>query len=182
METATSRRWHQGDHDRRRKAGICLSCDQPSGINPRTGKAFARCLRHRQMAAASTAKYLSTARSRWRVQGCCVQCGAPCGTNPQNGKPFRNCLTHRVREAELHHAGRLKQEKHAARVLDAVPWGEMLTQQDVRQAARMDTATCGHTLKRLVEAGVLEMGEIDTGKRGRKAFTYRRRQTQERAA
>jgi hypothetical protein len=126
------------------------------------------------MAAASSTRYFVAARLRWRKLGCCVACGAPCSINPQTKKAFRNCIDHRLREAALHHASRLKQEAHGSRILAVLPFGRTMTTQDVRKAARMDTSACSHTLRQLVEAGVLEQDVIKSDKRGSSATLYRR--------
>jgi len=174
METPISRRWHQDDHDKRRAAGICLSCSQQTGTNARTGKPYARCSRHRKMAAEASTRYFVAARLRWRKLGCCVACGTPCAINPQTKKAFRNCIDHRLREAALHHASRLKQEAHGSRILAVLPFGQTMTTQDVRKAARMDTSACSHTLRQLVEAGVLDQQVIKSGKQGASAIFYSR--------
>lgn len=173
------KRWSPKDYARKRTEGICVSCTDTTGKNPRTGLFYARCTTHRAMASRATQRYTAPTRSRWLARGCCVECGAPCGVNVETGKRFRRCLAHRLREAELHHAYRLRCDRVLAAV-DAL--AGPVTQREIRRVAQMDASTCLVTVRRMVVSGTLERLVSDTGKRGRPSFLYQRRARQAVAA
>lgn len=176
------KKWHRANYASRRAAGLCVWCNTPTAINPRNGRPHVYCPEHLQRSAASTRRYVAGTRRQWRSVGACYDCGTPCQTNPLTGKPYGLCLEHRVRRGERRSVRAVKASKADMRVLAVLPWGQTLTQQAIRTAARMDSSTCGQTLRRLAASGVLEQREADTGKRGRPAFLYRRRQAAEQAA
>lgn len=168
------KKWHRANYAARRAAGVCVWCNVPTAINPKNGKHYVYCPDHLQRSAASTRRYVSVTRRQWRAVGACYDCGTPCGTNPLTGKPYGLCLAHRVRRGERRSVRAVKHSKADIRVLAVIQPGQTLTQRDILTAARMDTSTCGQTLRRLVAEGVLEQQEAATGKPGRKAYLYRR--------
>lgn len=44
-------RWHKLYYQRWRESGACTRCGEPTSINEKTGKPYARCFKHRVMAA-----------------------------------------------------------------------------------------------------------------------------------
>jgi hypothetical protein len=52
-----ARKWIMAYQKRWKDVGACVRCGEPTSINPKTGKPFQECFKHRLKAAKAVAKY-----------------------------------------------------------------------------------------------------------------------------